>query len=142
MTNSSTPLEQIKAALTALAIFRQAKLDATTRDLYAKRLAQEQAIDVIPAIEKIQELPREEGQTALPELGVILAMARTMEVARHNREESVRDMLVSRWECPKCGTVQSGHVSPFDNTPRICRSQYDGKPRQKAGTAGRHCDCG
>src|SRR5208282_2240111 len=96
-----------------------------------------QAIDVIPAIEKIQELPREEGQTALPELGVILAMARTMEVARHNREESVRDMLVSRWECPKCGTVQSGHVSPFDNTPRICRSQYDGKPRQKAGTTGR-----
>jgi hypothetical protein len=42
---------------------------------------------VIAAIEKLGELRREEGQTAFPEIGLILAMTGVMAVARHDREK-------------------------------------------------------
>jgi hypothetical protein len=43
--------------------------------------------DVIAAIEKLGELPREEGQPSFPDIGTILAVAGVMRVARHNREK-------------------------------------------------------
>ena len=73
---SDSVLPRIQMALAQMALLRGTKLDKMTLSLYSKRLAQENVEDVLAGIETIQDLPREEGDLAFPEVGAILSTAR------------------------------------------------------------------
>lgn len=116
-----SPLPKIKMALTQAAMFRGAKLDASTISLYSSRLAQEPFEDVIAALEKIAEMPRKDYEPALPEIGTVLGMVDVMRTSRENREKASRDNLLAQWRCPNCRYTQAGFISLDDCKPRYCR---------------------
>jgi len=129
---SLKPSDQIKMALTEMACFRGAKVDTVTLAFYSKRLVQENLEDVLAALRTLQDLPREEGDLAFPEVGAILGMVGVCAVSRHNREQmGIRKDLV-RWHCPECGIHMSGFISPLDREPRACK----GIPREGSGICG------
>ena len=92
-----------------------------TLSLYSKRLAQENVEDVLAGIETIQDLPREEGDLAFPEVGAILSTARVCRVARINREAAAKVTVLVRWRCPECGITLCDWISPSDDAPRVCK---------------------
>jgi hypothetical protein len=66
-------VENIKLLLTKMAIFRQAKIDKVTLELYAEALAQFTDLRAFQvAMATLAESPRQEGETALPSLGDII----------------------------------------------------------------------
>jgi hypothetical protein len=109
-----------------MAMFRSTMVDASTLELFSRRLAKERFEDVVAAIEKIGEMPREEGQAAFPELGLILSMTSVMALARHNREKFT--------PCHQNGCVFEGlkrvKDGPEDKdwsiVPCECRKRYYG----------------
>lgn len=131
---SSLALSRIVLALTQMAIYRRASMDEKTLQLYASRLATERFDDVIAAIETIQEMPREAGETALPEIGAILAMVKVRGISRVNREATADRTVLARWQCPECGVYASGYIRPDDADTRYCR----GIPKREH-KFGEHC---
>jgi hypothetical protein len=75
-------------ALTFLATARQASVTRDTLLLYASELQELREDDVSVAIRQIATAPREEGQTAFPDLGTLL---RKVQAEKHRRERHERD---------------------------------------------------
>lgn len=124
---SDNPLLRIKMALTEMASFRMAKVDAAQLSLFARRLAKENLDDVLSALATLAELPREEGENSFPEIGVILSSVGMERVARHNREgkaQGPQDII--RWECDG---AHKHHCMGF---------YYQSEPTPK----GKTCRCG
>ena len=124
--NSKNQLQQIRTALAMMAAFRGAKPDGTTLTAYSGRL--QKAIvdkvrleDVIAAIEKLADMPREEGELAFPEVGVLLDMSVVMSVQRFHRIQASRADFLVRWACKSCGIHKSGWIATNDTAPRICK---------------------
>lgn len=70
-------VQNIKVLLTKMAIFRQAKIDKVTLELYAEVLAQFTDLRAFQvAMATLAESPRQEGETALPSLGDIIEAMR------------------------------------------------------------------
>lgn len=120
---SESALVKIRIALTQLSIFRGANLDKEILSLFSKRLLQENYDDVISALAKLQEMPREQGEPALPDIGTILTSVRMQANIRKSRAVKGRVELVT-WNCPKCGVRSSGHLEPEASKQRSCRSFY------------------
>jgi hypothetical protein len=119
------PLQKIKIALTELAIFRGAKLDPITLRLYSSNLADKPAEDVVAACQKLQELVRKEGESALPEIGVFLAATNAETVARKNRIEAAKHgQSMVGWRCIDCKNVMTGFPASNDDLDRRCESPY------------------
>lgn len=96
-------------------------------ELYSARLAQEPVEDVIAAVEKMQELPRQAGEPSLPEIGVFLAMTRTATVARENRVIAGGGEDLVRRRCENCGRTYCD-VVPSGTTPSgICKRVFAGE---------------
>ena len=114
-------LPRIQMALAQMALLRGTRIDKEQLSLYSRRLAKENPEDVIAAIETIQDLPREDGDLAFPEVGQILAVTGVQAAARHSRELAAQNKILAMWKCPHCGTVTSGFISPLDREPRVCR---------------------
>jgi hypothetical protein len=113
-----------------MAIYRRATMDQQTLSLYSSKLATECFEDVISAIGKIEVMPREAGETALPEIGTILAMVKVAGVARENRVRNAGRTVLSRWRCPECGVTMAGYITPDDYERRSCH----GIPKRKHNT--------
>lgn len=142
--NSKNDAAKIEAALATLAMFRGTSPGARAISSYATRLAQEDFRDVINAIEKFQELPREKGDPAFPEIGLLLEMARVAGIARRNAvkygqtsESGEPRTILARWQCPDCAVTCSGYITADDRQPRRCQGipksgsiefRPDGKP--------------
>jgi hypothetical protein len=111
--------------LTELAIFRGAKLDPITLKFYSSRLAEKPAEDVVSACQKLQDLVRKEGESALPEIGVFLAATEAETVARKNRIEAAKHgpSLVG-WQCIDCKTTMTGFPASNADLDRRCISPY------------------
>lgn len=118
--SSNESSTKIRMALAQMATFRQATLDASTLKLYSARLARERFEDVIAALEKLQEMPRAEGETALPDIATILAMVTVMGIQRGNRErKNARPFLVGR-RCSACCYSHSAFVAEDDMRGKKC----------------------
>lgn len=76
--------------LTALATARQASVSRDTLILYTSELAEYREDDISQAIRKIAFTPREEGETAFPELGTIARTVRSFAIERNRVEERRR----------------------------------------------------
>ena len=109
-------------------------MDEKTLNIYSSRLVKERYDDVISAIDCIQEMPREAGETALPEIGAILAMIKVRATSRINREANADCTALARWKCPECGVFASGYIRPDDADTRYCRNV----PKREH-KAGEHC---
>lgn len=62
----------ILKALMVMAVYRQAEATETYLDAFSTRLSREYLPGVLSSLEKLGELPRAEGETAMPSLGTIL----------------------------------------------------------------------
>lgn len=89
-------------------------------ELYSAKLAQEPVEDVIAAIERMQELPRQAGEPSLPEIGVFLAMTRTAGCARENRIISRTGEAIVRVRCTNCGREYSVYIPKGGSYDGIC----------------------
>lgn len=116
--------EKIKAALKATATFRGSKPDQTTLTLYSNRLARETEEDVLLALEKLAEMPRHEYESALPDIGGVLALVDVCRIARQNRAEIEKNKKLFYFRCPDCGFEESGYFAPAAVIERRCRSFY------------------
>ena len=77
---------------------------------------------MIFALEKIAEMPRQEYESAIPDVGSILAVVSAMAAARINREAlKANKTTLARWHCPECGIHMSGFIAPDDRYPRRCQ---------------------
>jgi len=99
---------------------RAAKIDQDSLRLYTARLVKENAGDVICALQKLAEMPRENFETAMPDLATILALVSAEGVSRQNRSEAARSQRLVLWECPDCGTRLSGFPSAGQSLERRC----------------------
>jgi hypothetical protein len=94
---------------------------------YADRLAKEDIDDVMLALEKLSEQPKGEYETALPDLGNLLAVVdsnRRIRIA-HAADESGKKLFY--FDCAYCGVNYSGHFAPTDphlQRDYFCRSHY------------------
>jgi hypothetical protein len=105
----TSPLNQVKTLLQATATLRGQKMDVDSLSLYANRLVKEPFEDLETALEKLSEMPRQNYESAIPEIGGLLALVKAMTVARHNR--MAENLPV--WQeqvCPKCGERVGGTV--------------------------------
>ena len=80
----------VTKSLTALATARQATLSRDTLILYASEICDFREDDVSKAIRKIAVRPREEGETAFPDLGTLLKAIKSERSERVNEEEAKR----------------------------------------------------
>lgn len=110
----------IKRALSNTAIFRQARVDSETLQLYAERLLNFSLWDVQSALKRIEDLPRGEGETAFPEIGIVLAVVREEINNRLNRLENAKSKRLVSWKCPDCKRTQSGWIPPGASLERRC----------------------
>jgi hypothetical protein len=88
---SPSQRDMLEAVLTTAGTMRGAKLDKETLSLYSGRLLRESFDDVVVALEKIAEMPREQYETALPDMGTVLDMVRIAGQSRANRAEAAKD---------------------------------------------------
>ena len=85
------------------------------------------------ALEKLAEMPRQEYESALPDLGSMLALVDVCRIARLNRRSSEKNRRLHYFTCDYCGFSESGFYVPTDprlEEKRFCRSFYG-----KLGTA-------
>ena len=115
-------LQKIKMQLAQTAMFRGAKPEAAMITLYSERLAAESFEDVIAALTKIQETPREEGELALPEIGAMLKAVAVMKSIRVARERAALNLQFVAWKCPACSVTCSGFLSPGSHELRYCQA--------------------
>jgi hypothetical protein len=94
--------------------------------------------DVMRALEQLQEMPRREGESALPEIGAILALIGAAAVARRNREACAVDQEYIVWRCAACkGTVAGFYPKGGEPTvARHCQRQLQGIGAQKGQLCG------
>ena len=119
--SSLSPSERIKMALTEMASFRRGTFDKTTFSLYSKRLMQENVEDVVTALQQIQELPREDFESAIPAMPDIIALVKAAGVARVNRETASQRTTLVGHKCRQCRLTSSGYVADNDRATRYCR---------------------
>ena len=119
--SSPNPLEKIKLALTEMIIFRRAEPDKLTLELFSRRLAQENLEDVITALQQIQELPREEFESAIPCIADIVAVVKAAGIARISRETNGKRSVLVGYECPKCKYRTADFLEPDHYPKRYCR---------------------
>ena len=120
--SSANRTKTIRAALTELALYRQAKVTDETLKAYCARLGKENVDDVLGAIRTIQDLPRLEGELSFPEIGVFLAITGALAIARQNRQAvAANKTTLVRWHCPECGIHFSGFTSAEDFRDRRCQ---------------------
>lgn len=115
------PSVRIKMALAEMAICRGAALEKEHLLLYSRRLDRENLEDVLTTLNKIQEMPRREGELALPELGAILELVRFEGNARTRRERARTPSMLVAWKCPVCRATMNNWVPPNSDLDRICR---------------------
>jgi hypothetical protein len=106
------------------ATMRGAKQDPATLTTYSNRLAKEPIEDVLSALEKLAEMPRQEFEPALPDIGTVLQLVKTCNVARLNRLESVRSQRLVVWECPDCGHTMNGFPAANADLDRRCNAPW------------------
>jgi hypothetical protein len=128
-----------------MAAYRGAKPEAEQINLYAARLSREighgsELQDMVAAIEKIADMPRESGELAFPEVGQILCLVPVMRMARLNRAAAARATVLVRWKCFECGVYRSAYIHPDDRAPRVCNGVPRGAPQLDA--QGRPEPCG
>lgn len=136
--SSVTVLDRIKIALTQMAIFRRAEMDKPTLSLFSKRLEQERPEDVFAALHKLEELPRQEGEPALPELGTLLAMVRAEGINRQHRTNAANDLELIGWQCETCRRSVTGFFPRAANKatePRYCQAP----PQRQGSRSGEIC---
>ena len=98
-----------------------------TLKLYTDRLVKEPLEDVLRALEKLGEQPKKEFESAVPEIGSILALVNVCTIARQNRAEAAKSQRLVRWRCEECGTTRCGFLSYGDALERRC----NGIPKDK-----------
>ena len=113
--------------MTNMGIFRQAATDSKTVGMYAAKLINYDTDDIFEACKKIEDLPRQEGETAFPSFAQVLNMVKVVETARHNRAENALNKALVVWSCPVCGGRTTGYITPEDHQPRACKSPYGPK---------------
>jgi hypothetical protein len=86
-------------------------------------LAQEPVDDVIAAVEKMQEIPRQAGEPSLPEIGVFLAVTHAATVARENRVVASHGEDLVRRRCANCGRLYSDFAGKGASPGGICRAR-------------------
>jgi hypothetical protein len=99
---------------------RAAKIDPDSLKLYTARLTREHTGDVINALQKLAEMPRENFETAMPGVAEILELVKVERIARENRSEAKKSERLVRWECPSCHSVQSGFPAVNADLDRRC----------------------
>lgn len=122
---------RIKKALAITAALRGAKPDQITLTAYSQRLGKEPEQDVMFALEKLAEMQRKEYESAIPDIGTLLALVQVCTLARHNREDAEKNRCLITWECPECGATMSGFLTPEQPTKRRCQSPYKPKAERK-----------
>jgi hypothetical protein len=133
--SSANALPTLMQALTQLAILRGARMDKTMLAHYAKRLAQENTNDVCRALSAMEEKPRQAGESALPEIGVILAAVETEKRIRLAAASAEAQERFVRWQCPVCKVTASGWLKPGESRERYCY----GIPRRPVYERGEIC---
>lgn len=127
--------KEIARALANMGLFRQAAMEKRTIHLYAERLAELELEDVLSALKAIEDLPRDEGDTAFPSMGVILKMVEVEHIARYNREAAAKDVEYVAWKCHACGGT-SGNSYPtarkvYEETRYCQRPAQQVRPQAK-----------
>jgi hypothetical protein len=121
---SPSQRDMLEAVLTTAVTMRGAKLDKETLSLYSGRLLRESFDDVVVALEKIAEMPREQYETALPDMGTVLDMVRIAGQSRANRAEAAKDVELIGWQCKTCRRTMSGFHPREENAAaevKYCR---------------------
>lgn len=113
MKNSLAEQRKIAQALTEAATLRGGQLDKEAKRLYLEKLSEEPVQDVLMALEKLGELKRQEFESAIPDVGSLLALVSGCTVARHSREAASREVYQQQI-CPKCSSVV-GMMMPVDS---------------------------
>ena len=110
-------------------------MDRNQLSLFAKRLVQENVNDVCAALKALEEMPRKEGESALPDIGTILEVVDAQKRARQARESNAAEERFLLWQCPICGVRMSGFVRPGASRLRYCH----GIPRKHTYRPGEVC---
>lgn len=118
--NSSESLKLIVKALEYAALMRAGKMGKEDLRAYSLKLNREPTEDVILALEKLSEMPRQEYERAIPDLGAMLALVKVCTLARQNRSADTRSERLVRWQCPSCKATQSGFPKSSDDLFRKC----------------------
>jgi hypothetical protein len=105
-----------------------------TLEFYSKRLAEENTDDLCAALAEFQERPREEGESALPDVGTILGLVRVRGRIRKAKQRDQAGERFVRWNCPECRSTITGFVPPGADLTRYCK----GIPQCKH-EGGEHC---
>ena len=135
--SSAEAKRQVTAAFVNCAVLRGAAPSKDALKLYTERLAQEPIEDVLLALEKLGEMPKKEFESAVPEIGAILALVHTCTLARQNRAEVAKSQRLVRWRCDACKLTVTGFPASNDALDRRCyRKVWDQKQEQsfKCGT--------
>jgi len=111
---------------------RAAKLDTNSLTLYTDRLVKENTGDVIAALQKLAELPREQFETAMPGIAEILALVNVERISRENRSTAKRSERLVKWVCPTCKAVQSGFPSTNASLDRRCYKKVWDQKQERA----------
>lgn len=114
-------------ALGNCATLRGGTLDKETLKLYTAKLIRYDVDDVMLALEKLSEMPREEYQSAIPDIGGIIALVQVCRNARINRAEADKNKKLFYFSCSICGHSESAYFIPTDprlDRKRICKSIY------------------
>ena len=117
----SQKLAEIMRALMNMATFRQATVTKDTLKLYSERLAFLELEDVLEGCKAIEGLPRDEGETAFPNLATVIHFVNIENSARYNRIQASKDKRLVRWKCPECGVTCSDWVPPGASLYRRCQ---------------------
>jgi hypothetical protein len=104
-----------------MANLRAAKLTVEILQSYSVRLARENVEDVVAALGIIAERPRKEGETALPDIGTILAEVKAQGRIREAKERKQHSKHLAHLVCPGCKTSCAGWVRLGDNLKFYCR---------------------
>lgn len=118
---------KVRNALKAAAVCRGAKLDQPTLTLYSNRLTREAEEDVLLALEKLAEMPRHEHESALPDLGSLVALVETCRIARQNRAVIEQNRKPFYLICDYCGSSELGFYAPASrllSEKMFCKSMY------------------
>ena len=112
--------KRILKALTECATLRNGVLSKDAKELYTTRLSREPLQDVLLSLDKLGEAERGEYETAIPEIGGLLALVKTVTIARLNRLEAEKKKRLVRWQCPECRVGSSAWVAPNGSLEMRC----------------------
>jgi hypothetical protein len=106
-----------------MGIFRQAVIDTAALELYTGRLIHFNVQDVLAALKVIEDLPREEGRTAFPEIGAVLEEVRRQVNLRLAHADAARNKIMTIWQCPDCRVTMTGFLERGASMERRCESR-------------------